>query len=101
MDVAAFGTTDENVIPILLRLSRPTFFTLDRDFYRVDWAHVDYALVWLDVRRRDAAEYIRRFLKHPNFDTHAKRMGVVARIATDAVRYWRHDERGARIARWE
>ena len=55
-DVAASGATDENLIPVLHRLPQPTFFTLDRDFFRADWAHANYCLVWLDVRRRDAAE---------------------------------------------
>ena len=30
VDVAAPGTTDENLIPVLQKLSRPTFFSLDR-----------------------------------------------------------------------
>src|SRR6266487_6008175 len=84
-DVAASGATDENLIPVLHRLPQPTFFTLDRDFFRADWAHANYCLVWLDVRRRDAAEFVSRFLRHPAFDTQARRLGTVARVHTGGV----------------
>lgn len=73
-DVAASGALDENLIPVLHKLPQPTFFPLDRDFFRRDWAHAGYGLVWLDVRRREAAEFVRRFLRHPEFDTQARRM---------------------------
>jgi hypothetical protein len=88
-DVAHPGTQDENLIPVLHRLPRPTFFSLDGDFYRRDWVHSDYCLVWLDVQRREAAEFIRRFLRHPAFGTQAKRMGIVARVHAGGVTFWR------------
>lgn len=100
VDIAYAGTTDENLIPVLHHLSKPTFFTLDRNFYRLDWAHSNYGLTWLDVRRRVAAEFIWRFLKHPVFDTRAKRLGIVARVSMDGVRYWRMSERGAQSVLW-
>src|SRR5688572_17847809 len=56
VDVAAWGTTDENLIPALHGLPRPTFFTLDQNFYRRDWVHRGYCLVWLDVADDRAAE---------------------------------------------
>ena len=49
-DVASSGTKDENLIPVLHRLANPTFFSLDRDFYRRDWVHSHYCLV-SDCRR--------------------------------------------------
>jgi hypothetical protein len=100
LDVAPSGTTDEDVVPILHGLPQPTFFTLDSDFYRRDWAHAGYCLVWLDVRRREAADFIRRFLRHPRFDTQAKRMGVVARVHTEGVLYWRIGSSSARSELW-
>jgi hypothetical protein len=99
-DVAAPGTKDENLIPVLHRLPRPTFFSLDRNFYRPDWAHAEYGLIWLDVRGRDAAAFIRRFLQHPAFDTQAKRMGVVARVRADGVVWWRVGKRLAESTSW-
>ncbi len=80
-EVAFSGAKDENLIPVLHRLSNPTFFSLDRDFFQWDLAHSAYCLVWLDVRGKEAAGFIRRFLRHPSFDTQAKRMGGVARGA--------------------
>ena len=98
--IAPSGTLDENLIPVLHRLPRPTFFTLDRDFYRRDWTHAGYCLVWLDVRRRDAAEFIRRFLRHPAFDTQAKRMGIVARVHAAGVTCWQMRQRSSRSVGW-
>ena len=100
IEVAASGTKDINLIPFLHRLANPTFFSLDRDFYRPDWAHRGYCLVWLDVRGRQAAEFIRRFLNHHAFDTQAKRMGTVARVHADGLLYWRVTERSPKTAEW-
>jgi hypothetical protein len=36
-EVAFSGAKDENLIPVLHRLPKPTFFSLDRDFYRRVW----------------------------------------------------------------
>ena len=100
VDAAARGTEDENLIPVLHRLAQPTFFSLDRDFYRADCAHVNYCLVWLDVRRREAAEFIRRFLGHPSFDAKAKRMGAVVRVHAEGVLYWLVGENSPKSATW-
>ena len=99
-DVAASGATDENLIPVLHGLPQPTFFTLDRDFFRADWIHANYCLVWLDVRRREEAEFIRRFLRHPAFDTQAKPMGVVARVHAGGVIWWRAKQRSPQSRAW-
>jgi hypothetical protein len=100
LDLAAWGTDDENLIPALRRLPQPTFFSLDRDFCRRDWAHASYSLVWLDVADDRAAEFIRRFLRHPAFDTQAKRMGTVARVHADGLSYWRVAESALKSATW-
>lgn len=42
VDVSAIGTDDAHLIPVLHRLPSPTFFSLDRDFHRPDWAHAGY-----------------------------------------------------------
>ena len=99
-DVAASGATDENLIPVLHQLAQPTFFTLDRDFFRPGWAHADYCLVWLDVSGSEAAEFIRRFLRHPAFDTQAKRMGVVARVHGGGVVCLRAKQRSPQSLEW-
>ena len=99
--VAASGTADENLLPVLHRLPQPTFLSLDLNFYRPDWAHRGYCLVWLDVRGRDAGDFIRRFLRHPAFDTQAKRLGKVARVHADAVLYWQVGKRSPTSVLWQ
>ena len=88
-DTGAKGMTDENIIPFLLRLRRPTFFTGDSDFYRRDLRHERYCLVWLDIQPGEVAEHVRRFLRHQEFNTHAKRMGSVIAVAPSGVSAWR------------
>jgi hypothetical protein len=100
VDLASWGTQDENLIPWLHRLAQPTFFSLDRDFYRPAWAHVGYGLVWLDVADDHAAEFIRRFLRHPSFDTQAKRLGGVARVHAGGVICWRAKQRAPLSVTW-
>jgi hypothetical protein len=100
VDVAAPGTTDENLIPVLQKLSRPTFFSLDRNFSRPGWAHPEYCLVWLDVRAHESAAYIRRFLRHREFKTRMKRMGNVVRLHPGGIGYWRRDARGWQTGEW-
>jgi hypothetical protein len=89
VDVASWGAKDENLLPVLHKLPNPTFFSLDQDFYRPAWVHHSYCLVWLDVTDDHAAEFIRRLLRHPSFDSHAKRMGLVARVHVAGVDFWR------------
>jgi hypothetical protein len=99
VDVAATGATDENLLSVFHRLPDPTFFTLDRNFFRLDWSHARY-LVWLDVSRRDAAALIRRFLQHEEFGTNARRRGVVARVHVGGVQFWRMGRRGRQKVGW-
>ena len=100
VEVADAGSKDENLVPVLHRLAAPTFFSLDRDFFRPRLAHHNYALIWLDVADDRAAAFIRRFLRHPAFNTQAKRMGVVARVHTDGVIFWRLPGRKALALSW-
>lgn len=46
VEIGRSGTKDENLIPCLHRLPQPTFFSLDRDFYRRDWIHSE--IQWPD-----------------------------------------------------
>ena len=100
IEVGASGTQDEKLIPLLHRLARPTFFSLDRDFCRPVWANPNYCLVWLDVTDDRAAEFIRRFLHHPLFDTQAKRMGRVVRVHIEAMLEWEFGKRVPNSLAW-
>jgi hypothetical protein len=90
-EIAWLSISDDSIIPLLLTLSRPAFFTRDRDFFKRMLRHDKYTLVWLDARPEEAAMFIRRFLRHPRFRTNAARMGTVVRVHHDGIQYW---ERG-------
>lgn len=99
-DLAAKGTSDANIIPLLLRLKQPTFFTHDADFWDVRLCHAGYGVVYLSVKSRDAAGYIRRFLRHTLFNTSARRLGRVAQIHVDGITYYITGSRKAHSASW-
>jgi hypothetical protein len=100
VEVGTKGMTDENIIPLLHALHRPTFFTRDVDFYRSGLRHDRYCLVWLDVGVADVAEYVRRFLRHPEFNSQAKRMGTVVGVAPSGLSIWRLREDRAVHSDW-
>jgi len=88
-DVGRKGMKDNEIIPFLRSLRRPTFFTRDMGFYERDLCHARYCLVCMAVRRNEAAAFVRRLLRHPEFDTQAKRMGTVIRVSRGRLRVWR------------
>lgn len=88
-DVGRQGLKDQEIISLLLQLRRATFFSLDSDFYQRDLCHSRYCLVCMDVRKQDAAIFVRRFLQHPQFDTTANRMGTVVRVSPPSLTVWR------------
>jgi hypothetical protein len=87
-DVGRKGMTDEEIIPLLLQLHRPTFFTLDFDFYQRDLCHARYCLVCMAVRQDEAATFARRLLRHKEFNTQAKRIGKVIRLSSVRLSVW-------------
>lgn len=80
---------DFEIIPFLHQMRRVTFFTLDFHFYKRELCHARYCLVCMDVKKQEAADYARRLLRHPEFDTIAKRMGKVVRVSSMALTLWR------------
>jgi hypothetical protein len=89
-EIAAPSIADENIIPILHHLKHPTFFSRDQDFWKVRLAHPNYCLVFLDIPEHEGeiALAIRRFLRHSDFNSHAKRMGKVVRLHLNRIHYW-------------
>lgn len=97
-DIVQQGMKDENIISLLYRLRKPTFFTRDLDFYGRRLCHNSYCLVCLSIGQYEVASFIRRFLKHPVFSTEAKRMGVVVRVGHTGMRIWRlHAEQEEKV----
>ena len=98
-DIGHKGLQDPEIIPFLHRLRQPTLFTRDLDFYRRRLCHAQYCLVYLYVRPFEAAEYVHRVLRHPEFNTAAKRMGTVMRAAPAGLTVWRlHSEQESDMA---
>jgi hypothetical protein len=92
-DIGRKGMKDESIIPFLQTLAHPTFFTLDWDFFKPRLRNARYCLVHLDVRRNEAATFIRRLLRHREFNTQANRMGAVIRVSHTGLVVWhRHAE---------
>ena len=93
-EVSRQGIKDEEIIPLLHRLKSVTFFTRDIGFYNRYLCHADYCLVCLAVNQYEVASFIRRFLKHPDFNTKIKRMGKVVRLTHIGLQVWqRHAEK--------
>ncbi len=100
-EVGRLGMKDrEEIIPLLHTLRQPTFFTRDHDFYKPLLRHRSYCLVCLNVEFDEAAEYIRRFLRHTSFRTRVQRMGKVVRVRSSNVSYWQVDLRGEQLLPW-
>ena len=57
-------------------------------------------MVVLSVGQYDVATFVRRFLRHPGFDTQAKRMGKVIRVSPVGLTYWRLGQHARMFQRW-
>ena len=82
------GLKDEEIVVLLRKQHSPTFFTRDADFYHPDLRHRSYCLVVTSVGQNEVATFIRRFLRHADFDTRAKRMGRVVRVSHAGLAVW-------------
>jgi hypothetical protein len=84
-DVGRGGMDDDEIVPLLHALPRPTLFTRDRGFYDRSLRHPAYCLVHLDVEATQVAAYVRRFLRHPEFGAYARRRGMAVRLSPTGV----------------
>ena len=100
-EVSHRGIKDPELVPLLHRHRRVTFFTQDKGFFDPALCHQSYCLVLLDVRADDVAHYVRRFLRHPRFDSEMKRMGVVARVHHDGGQFWQRNRAALQRVEWE
>src|SRR5262245_7036353 len=100
-DVGRQGMKDQEIIALLQRLRRPTFFTRDEDVYARRLCHSRYCLVYLAVAKDEVAPFVHRLLRHREFDTVAKRMGAVVRVSHVDLSLWRlHAEQAMHVA-WQ
>jgi hypothetical protein len=92
---------DQEILTLLHCLRRPTFFTRDEDFYGRRLCHARHCLVYLAVAKDEVAPFVRRLLRHREFDTVAKRLGTVVRVSHVDLSAWRlHVEQAIHID-WE
>lgn len=85
LDLGRAGMKDDEIIPLLRSIPRPTFITLDRDFYSGDLCERRFGLVMLSVSDDVAASFSRRLLRHPSFNSTAKRLGTVLKITVSGI----------------
>ena len=98
VNIGRKGMLDEEIIPLLQGLRRPTFFTRDEDFHERKLCHTKYCLVYLTVEKSEVALFVRRLLRHPDFKTQAKRTGKVIRVSHAGIAVWqRHQLRDQHI----
>ena len=83
------GMADEEILPFLLKLSKPTFFTRDLGFASGEFCHDRRCLIILAVGQYEVAHFVRRALQHPAFNTRAKRMDAVIRVTATGLTVWR------------
>lgn len=84
---------DDRVPQILLTLDRPTFVTIDGDFWDRRLCHSRYCILYFSLATADQGklpDQLRRLLRKSEFRTRAGRMGKVIRAAPSAIDYWEH-----------
>ena len=99
-DLARSGIQDAEIIPLLHRDKYPTVFTHDKHYFKRTLVHSAYCLVWLDLYDGDAALFVRRFLRHPEFNSHAKRMGKVVRLHPQRINFWQTGKGPLQTVNW-
>jgi len=101
LDVGRKGLQDEEIVVLLRRLRQPTFFTRDLGFYTPELRHQHYAIVVAALGQYELAAFVRRFLHHSEFDTHANRAGKIMRIASSGIAWWQLRRQQEAFVAWE
>ena len=89
VDLGQKGWKDERILVWLRAQRNVTFFTRDLGFYKAAHRHPRFCLAVLQAGQSETVAFVRRFLRHPDFRTHAKRAGMVVRIAPRGLSIWR------------
>ena len=78
----------QEILRFLHATKQITFFTRDLGFFRPRLRHANYCLAALTVPVLEIAHYISKFLRHPHFNTRAKRNGKVIKVSTKSITVW-------------
>jgi hypothetical protein len=82
---------DDRVLQILWEFKRPTFVTIDSEFYDKRNCDKRYCLVYFvltPLEQNQLPGLLRQLLRLPEFKTRVVRMGKVVRVSRLGVRYW-------------
>ena len=82
------GVLDEAIITLLVKNKDFILFTRDKGFYNPKNTGKGFSFAVLFINQNDVASFIRRFLKHSQFNTHAKRNENVFHISHSGIRYF-------------
>ncbi len=99
-EIGRKGMKDEEIIPFLHKIGSVTFFTRDLGFYHPQLCHSKYCLVCLAISQYEVASFIRRFLKHPEFNTQAKRVSKVIRLSHLGIKMWERHVKKEQTFEW-
>ncbi len=88
VDIAAKDIQDIQIITLLQQLHGVLFLTRDTDFFKQNYCHLNYCIVYLDVEKTETAYFIRKFLKHINFNTTAKRLGKIIKVNQTLIQFY-------------
>lgn len=93
-DIGRKGLDDEQIVVLLRELRQPTFVSRDLGFYTPALRDRRYAIVVAAVGQYEVAAFVRRLLRHPMFDTKARRAGKIIRLSSSAINFWqtRHNQ---------
>ena len=90
----------QEILRYLHRLRQPTFFTRDFDFLQPRLRHRNYSLIVVTVPIKQTATFIKRFLRHTEFETKATRCGKVIRISPRIISWWEIGSEQAKDLLW-
>jgi hypothetical protein len=88
VDFKTKGIKDEQIITLLQQLNGILFLTRDNDFFKKEYCHSKYCIVYLDVEKFEVAYFIRNFLKHSDFNSTKKRLGKIIKINQTLIQYY-------------
>ena len=90
----------QEILRFLHATKQITFFTRDLGFFLAPLRHANYCLVALTVPVLETAQYISKLLRHPDFNTRAKRNGRVIRVSTKSITFWEIGRMQQRTIYW-
>jgi hypothetical protein len=90
----------EEILRFLHKTKHITFFTRDLGFFRARLRHANYCLATLTVPVLETAQYVCALLRHPQFNTRAKRNGKVMRVSTKTIVFWQTGRQQQATVRW-